>query len=306
MANITYDIFGDVHGQYLRLTRILEKLGYEYRGGIYRKEEHKAIFLGDVVDRGINSARVLELVKNMVEEGCAEMIMGNHEYNLWGYLNTDLEGNFYRPHIPKNEIQVISTLRSYEGDDNLLEKHLNWIKNLPLYIDKKKFRAIHACWDEDRLSYFQKEYGRHFSEKALHESYTPKHTVKNVVKTLLSGPEINLPLGHVFYDADKIPRTKLRYKWWEMPNGNTYFSYAVKPDNNIPKIKVPKDEKFIDRSYSKGEKPLFIGHYSMRGKPRLIQKNLACLDWVNKRNRIVVYRFTGEEKLQKKNLVYFY
>ena len=306
MAKPIYDIFGDVHGQHLRLLRVLKKLGYTKSGGTFSKKGHKAIFLGDIVDRGRESAKVIALVKGMVEAGNAEMIMGNHEYNLWGYLNKNSKGEYYRPHSPKNELQVINTIRSYSGNMALLNEHIKWIETLPLYINKKRFRAIHACWDKEAIEVFKIGGGRRFNEDVLRQCYESKNGIKKAVKILISGTEIKLPPKYSFKDPEGTARTNIRNRWWEGPEGHTYRSYAVKTDTRIPKIPIKIKSKLKDRSYSKSAKPLFFGHYSMRGQPELLGSNLCCLDWVNKRNRIVVYRLGSESELSNKNLFYFY
>ena len=176
---MTYDLIGDIHGQYTRLKRVLKKLGYEEKKGVYSKVGHKAIFIGDVVDRGANSAKALELVRRMVENDHAEMIMGNHEYNLWGYFHKDENGEFLRDHSPKNEIQILSTLRSYDGKTKLLDKHLEWIGNLPVYINKKRFRAVHACWDRDCIQFLKDTSGRRVNEDVLYDAYTSNKKLMN-------------------------------------------------------------------------------------------------------------------------------
>jgi protein phosphatase len=80
-----FDIIGDVHGCYDELVTLLEKLGYEAANdgssGVHR-EGRKAVFLGDVVDRGPNTPDVLRLVMRMVASGSALCVPGNHENKL--------------------------------------------------------------------------------------------------------------------------------------------------------------------------------------------------------------------------------
>lgn len=60
-----------MHGCYIELVALLEQLGY--RGGGMREapEDRRAIFLGDLVDRGPDSLGILRLVMHMVESGPA-------------------------------------------------------------------------------------------------------------------------------------------------------------------------------------------------------------------------------------------
>lgn len=85
-----FDIIGDVHGCYDELVQLLERLDYrttvgqngERRVVVTPPQGRRAIFLGDLVDRGPNSADVLRLVMGMVEQGTAICVPGNHEAKL--------------------------------------------------------------------------------------------------------------------------------------------------------------------------------------------------------------------------------
>ena len=79
-----FDIIGDVHGCYDELVALLEKLGYDTteRYRIVPPLGRKAIFLGDLVDRGPRIPEVLTLVWIMVERGTALCVPGNHDVKL--------------------------------------------------------------------------------------------------------------------------------------------------------------------------------------------------------------------------------
>jgi protein phosphatase len=78
-----FDIIGDVHGCLDELVELLETLGYEFSDGVVRPPEgRRAIFLGDLVDRGPDSPGVLKLVMGMVAAGTALCVPGNHDGRL--------------------------------------------------------------------------------------------------------------------------------------------------------------------------------------------------------------------------------
>lgn len=82
-----FDIIGDVHGCYQELVTLLTRLGYAVEGTsaepkIAAPERRRAIFLGDLVDRGPDSPAVLRLVMSMVAAGTALCVPGNHEVKL--------------------------------------------------------------------------------------------------------------------------------------------------------------------------------------------------------------------------------
>ncbi len=79
-----FDIIGDVHGCYDELAQLLEKLGYAPtgNGAFVPPEGRKAVFVGDLVDRGPKIPDVVNLAKQMVEAGHALCVPGNHDIKL--------------------------------------------------------------------------------------------------------------------------------------------------------------------------------------------------------------------------------
>jgi protein phosphatase len=84
-----FDIIGDVHGCYDELVMLLEKLGYVWDEGegMRHPEGRKAVFLGDLCDRGSGNVKVLKLVMEMTGAGNALAVPGNHDIKLLRYLS---------------------------------------------------------------------------------------------------------------------------------------------------------------------------------------------------------------------------
>ncbi|MGP5382279.1 polynucleotide kinase-phosphatase [Glutamicibacter arilaitensis] len=83
-----FDVIGDVHGCLEELVLLLAKLGYDIvrdRQGRAVDAFHpnrRAVFVGDLVDRGPDSPGVLRLVMGMAAAGHALAVPGNHEDKL--------------------------------------------------------------------------------------------------------------------------------------------------------------------------------------------------------------------------------
>jgi protein phosphatase len=79
-----FDIIGDVHGCATELEELLTLLGYARGAGdVWRHPEgRKAIFVGDLVDRGPRIPDVLRLAMSMVDAESALAVPGNHDLKL--------------------------------------------------------------------------------------------------------------------------------------------------------------------------------------------------------------------------------
>lgn len=84
-----FDVVGDVHGCRTELERLLGELGYQLRSDesgrsvdAVHPQGRRAVFVGDLVDRGPDSPGVLRLVMGMVAGGNALCVPGNHENKL--------------------------------------------------------------------------------------------------------------------------------------------------------------------------------------------------------------------------------
>jgi protein phosphatase len=79
-----FDIIGDIHGCADELDELLTTLGYRRdEATTWRHPEgRKAIFVGDLVDRGPRVPDVIATVMGMVEAGSALAVPGNHDLKL--------------------------------------------------------------------------------------------------------------------------------------------------------------------------------------------------------------------------------
>ncbi len=87
-----FDIIGDVHGCCTELIALLQQLGYRVEPTDGRSDGlayqvippagRKAVFLGDLVDRGPRIVDTLKLVMSMCQDGIALCVPGNHDIKL--------------------------------------------------------------------------------------------------------------------------------------------------------------------------------------------------------------------------------
>jgi protein phosphatase len=86
-----FDIIGDVHGCCDELEALLARLGYEFHSApeaaffgmdVRHPLGRRAVFLGDLVDRGPRTPDTLKLVMSMTRRGAALCVPGNHDIKL--------------------------------------------------------------------------------------------------------------------------------------------------------------------------------------------------------------------------------
>jgi serine/threonine protein phosphatase 1 len=131
-------VIGDVHGCFYTLEELVERIRRIYPG-------IKIYCVGDLVDRGNFS---YETVDFAITQGILTT-SGNHDFMFY-YFITDPNND-----IGKNWIfnGYESTLASYSDKQDKIVEHLNYIINLPLYIDLPDCFISHAGIS----SYFKKD-----------------------------------------------------------------------------------------------------------------------------------------------------
>ena len=150
-----YDIIGDVHGYADQLNSLLKQLGYQLVNGCYTHPTRKAVFVGDIINRGPKIRETIILVRKMVEAGAAFAILGNHEMYAVLYYLRDIEGKYYKKRIPKYQLQINQTLAEFATCKDEFKSHLKWFRTLPMFLDFGAIRIVHACWDNENISQLQ-------------------------------------------------------------------------------------------------------------------------------------------------------
>jgi hypothetical protein len=273
-------------------------MGYMMEDGIYCQSNHNAIFVGDLIDRGNQNRRVLEIVRDMIDAGHGHAVMGNHEYNAICYHTRKTATDWLRPHSRTKFRQHERFLREYPLGQEDTEEVISWFKTLPLFIEFEEFRVIHGCWDQVTIDFARQNYLK--GDNTLKEELIAKSAAKSpekksvysVVERLLKGVEVRLPDPYVFNDKDGISRTNIRVRWWGQPRAS-YRELALGFGDFAQDL--PSDQ-FPDIScipfYDKKEKPVFFGHYWLVGTPDLQQNNVCCVDYsAGKGGKLVGYTF---------------
>ena len=172
-------IIGDVHGHFEGLMTLMETIAPGVNDHIY--------FLGDLIDRGPESARVVDFVQ---EKGYP-CLLGNHEQLM---LEAFPDGYAYTPAL---QAWLYSggrtTIASYGDDLSKVLDHVEWFKTLPNYLDLGDIWLVHAglhprksildqtnqdlCWIREEFHSSTQPY---FSDKLIITGHTITFTFQNV------------------------------------------------------------------------------------------------------------------------------
>jgi hypothetical protein len=301
-----YDIIGDIHGYAQALEKMLVKLGYELTGKGYVHPTRKAVFVGDFVDRGPEIIRSLEIVKQMVDNGAAYAIVGNHEYNVICYYTKDKEGNPLRERNLKNRTQIKRTQEEFNGNKEQKKKYLKWLRNLPVYLELDGLRVVHACWDSDAVELLKKTNPENrLSKKFLRRIVREEGADYHALMLLMKGREFNLPDDMVIKDSYGFRRSSFRIKWWAPMDGASFQNLAFGNKFKLPAYTIPKEMCYPIPPYDEKELPVFFGHYCLNGQAGVVKNNLCCVDaCVANGGRLAAYRWDGEKVLDAAKMVF--
>jgi protein phosphatase len=146
-----YDIIGDVHGCYDELTDLLSSLGYraDAAGSWSHAEGRRAVFLGDLVDRGPRVVDVVQLVRGMQAAGSALCVPGNHDLKL----QRALKGNKVKvSHGLAQSLEQIEALPDAEREQ-FKRDYIEFTEQLVshLWLDGGRLCVAHAGMKEDYI-----------------------------------------------------------------------------------------------------------------------------------------------------------
>ena len=136
-------VIGDVHGCAIELENLLTKLDL--------KSGDHALLVGDLIDRGPDSARVVDLVRSSDN---LHTIKGNHEQMMisgfvekFGRGGPSMETMLW---LSNGGLDTIKSFdRMYDDGNSRLEETSTWFRSLPSQVILDGFRIVHAGFTPD-------------------------------------------------------------------------------------------------------------------------------------------------------------
>ena len=118
----------DIHGEYGLFMKLLEKISFSEKDEMY--------ILGDVIDKGPSSVKLLKFV---LSQPNMHMILGNHEFDFLKYYRSQKAGS------TGSYSGLLPMLRDYFKDGELLDMEtVEALDKLPFYIIERDFIGVHS------------------------------------------------------------------------------------------------------------------------------------------------------------------
>lgn len=197
MTNYTYAI-GDIHGQLDLLEELMQKIGAHATETV--SGTATIVFLGDYVDRGPQSAHVVEYLRGLTDDNKLRHILlkGNHE---------DMMVNVDDHWIPNGGDATIASYQELYPDtwEDVMTQDAEWMNNLPtIYWDDYRV-FVHAAVDENvpldqqwPQTNLWDRYYREDNSQAHGRHIVHGHTPQRGAKPLLLSNRTNIDTGAVF------------------------------------------------------------------------------------------------------------
>lgn len=170
-------VIGDIHGHYDGLMKLLEAIAPDPNDQVY--------FLGDLIDRGSQSAQVVDFVM----ENSYPCLLGNHEQMLLDVLGGGASNQMKQAWLLSGGS---ATLKSYK-EATIPQSHYDWLRNLPTHLDLDDIWLVHAgvnpniplekqtaeqfCWVRNEFHSMREPY---FADKLIIAGHTITFTLPGV------------------------------------------------------------------------------------------------------------------------------
>jgi serine/threonine protein phosphatase 1 len=148
--SFTYAI-GDVHGSLSLLRDLIERCR-KHAGGAAAT----MVFLGDYIDRGPDSAGVIDLIMALQSELREHLIAlkGNHEAVVVDVIDGEAEAEFW---LSQGGTQTLGSYGVTDADA-LPRAHIKWLRSLRTRYDDGRRFFVHAGIDPDKPLTAQSEH----------------------------------------------------------------------------------------------------------------------------------------------------
>lgn len=230
----SYLCVGDIHGSLNKLDNLIKENPL--------KENQKYIFVGDYVDRGEDSLGVIRRLMNLVGDGKAYCLLGNHDEMFYKVINDVYNNNknvfLYYEFIINYQLETLASflkgseysgycnrlLISYMNHDfEIFKEDLNKVCNYIVENFYNELKFLESCYvyiefensvvshsggnkkvDVEDVRMDEWLWSRDFSQPINNKKYIYGHTPTGLDTPLIEGNNIGIDNGAVFYDKELV------------------------------------------------------------------------------------------------------
>lgn len=174
---------GDVHGCADELEELLEQLP--------SSEDSTIVMLGDYIDRGPASRRVIDVVMKTKEKRRLVTLVGNHEEMFLEFLDGSDPGKVAR-FVLNGGSRTLANYADKHGDYVIPRSHVDFLKGLDLWYETDDYFFVHAgvpdrslkdldpVKDREELLWIRRSFihSTHIWEKRVVHGHTPVNAVE--------------------------------------------------------------------------------------------------------------------------------
>ncbi len=191
-------VIGDIHGCHDSLLALLDKISPDSR-------QDRLIFLGDYIDRGPNSKKVIaEIIKLQGRFSHIITLMGNHERMFLNFL-AGRDQNFFLQFGGKETLMSYGLEPPFHADTSkhIPADHITFLNELLLYWEDENYIYVHAgLQPEIHLSQQSSEWLLWARGKFIQSEYDFGKPVifghTNLKKPLIEKNKIGIDTGAVY------------------------------------------------------------------------------------------------------------
>jgi serine/threonine protein phosphatase 1 len=198
---------GDIHGCFDALTDLIEHK-------IILTRNDKLILLGDYIDRGNQSKKVVDYIINLIEKGFNIVpLMGNHE----SMLLDALENEAYLPKWIQNGGNETMQSFGIQYLNELSSAYISFFKELKYYYPFDNFLFVHAGFNDSAENPFSDNYQMLWSrnqvynhpllrDKTIIHGHTPITKAQCQQLVTARAQTINIDTGYVYSNKEGYGR----------------------------------------------------------------------------------------------------
>lgn len=135
---------GDIHGEIIKLTKLINNI-------LKIDLSPKFIFIGDYINKGNNSKKVLDYLITLSKKYECIFLWGNHEYMWFNFLNDEMVHDYLKKYGGNTTQQSFNTNNFPQTYKILMENYYDFFDSLQKYCIYENYLITHSGISKENL-----------------------------------------------------------------------------------------------------------------------------------------------------------